>query len=60
MPLKFNVNTGKIVQKPLIEDEIHYLRLGLERQNEILEKIYESISNSKTTSTRTKKNSQEE
>lgn len=33
---------------------------SLERQNEILEKIYQSISTTKTTSTRIKENTEEE
>ena len=60
MPLKFNVNTGKIVAKPVLEDEVHLLRVQQERQNEILEKIYQSISTTKTTSTRIKENSEKE
>lgn len=59
MPLKFNINTGKLDVKPLTIDEVQKIRLALERQNEILEKIHQSISATETTSTRIKENTEE-
>lgn len=48
MPLKLNVNTGKIVQRPSMENEIHLMRSQLERQNEILERIANALEGATT------------
>lgn len=55
MPLKLKLNGES--GTPLGEQRL--LRLAVERQNEILEKIYQSISTTKTTSTRIKENTEE-
>lgn len=52
--LKLNGENGT----PLGETRL--LRRAVERQNEILEKIYQSISTTKTTSTGIKENTKEE